>query len=211
MDQAMHLWLFFLVVFAVVLLPGLDMAFVLGSALIGGRRHGLIAVAGIVAGGVCHVVAAALGVGLLIQLVPGAFNAVLLAGALYMAWIGWSLLRSRGGGGIEASDAKLSAAATFRRATLTTLLNPKAYLFMLAIFPQFIAPEYGPVWLQCLVLGGIIWATQFGVYGSLALGAAGVRGWMAARPGAGVALNRGVGAVLVLAAVWTGFAGWQGL
>ncbi|MDC8014332.1 LysE family translocator [Tahibacter soli] len=210
MDHAMHLWLFFLVVFAVVLLPGLDMAFVLGSALVGGRRHGLIAVAGIVAGGVCHVAAAALGVGLLIKLVPGAFNAVLVAGALYMAWIGASLLHSRGGG-IEAVDAKLSAGATFRRATLTTLLNPKAYLFMLAIFPQFISPEYGPVWLQCLVLGAIIWATQAGVYGSLAIGAAGVRGWMAARPGAGLALHRSVGAVLVLAAVWTGFAGWQGL
>lgn len=210
MDHAMHLWLFFLVVFAVVLLPGLDMAFVLGSALVGGRRHGLIAVAGIVAGGVCHVAAAALGVGLLIKLVPGAFNAVLLAGALYMAWIGWSLLHSRGGG-IETSDAKLSAGATFRRATLTSLLNPKAYLFMLAIFPQFISSEYGPVWLQCLVLGVIIWVTQAGVYGSLAIGAAGVRGWMAAQPGAGLALHRGVGAVLVVAAVWTGFAGWQAL
>jgi len=183
---------------------------VLGSALVGGRRHGLLADAGIIAGGVCHVAAAALGVGLLIKLVPGAFNAVLLAGALYMAWIGWSLLHSRGGA-IEAADAKLSAGATFRRATLTTLLNPKAYLFMLAIFPQFISPEYGPVWLQCLVLGAIIWTTQAGVYGSLAIGAAGVRGWMSARPGAGLALHRGVGAVLVLAAVWTGFAGWQAL
>lgn len=210
MDHALHLWLFFLVVFAVVVLPGLDMAFVLGSALVGGRRHGLVAVAGIVVGGVCHVAAAAAGVGLLLELVPGAFNAVLVAGALYMAWIGAALLRSRGGG-IEAADTKLSGAATFRRAVLTALLNPKAYLFMLAVFPQFIAPEYGPVWLQCLVLGAIIWATQAGVYGSLALGAAGVRGWMAARPGAGLALHRGVGAVLVVAAAWTGFVGWRAL
>lgn len=211
MDHAMQLWLFFLVVFGVVLLPGLDMAFVLGSALTGGRRHGLVAVAGIVAGGVCHVAAAGLGVGLLIKLIPGAFNAVLIGGALYMAWIGWSLLRSRSGGGIAAAGEMLPAGATFRRATLTSLLNPKAYLFMLAIFPQFISPDYGPVWLQCLVLGLIIWATQAGVYGALALGAAGARSWMESRPGAGLALNRGVGVVLVLAAAWTGFAGWQSL
>ena len=210
MDHAMHLWLFFLVVFAVVVLPGLDMAFVLGSALVGGRRLGLVAVAGIVAGGVCHVAAAALGVGLLIQLIPGAFNAVLVAGALYMAWIGWSLLNSRGGG-IEAADTRLPAGATFRRAMLTSLMNPKAYLFMLAVFPQFVAPQYGPIWLQCLVLGAIIWATQAGVYGTLALGAAGVRGWVAARPGAGVAIHRGVGLILVAAAVWTGVAGWRAL
>jgi threonine/homoserine/homoserine lactone efflux protein len=207
--DAMHLWLFFLVVFGVVLLPGLDMAFVLGSALVGGRRHGLVATAGIVAGGICHVAAAGLGVGLLIKLVPGAFNAVLIAGALYMAWIGWALLRSREGGGVETPATKLTAAATFRRAMLTALLNPKAYLFMLAVFPQFIAPDGGPVWLQCLVLGVIIWTTQAAVYGALALGAAGARSWMAARPGAGLALNRGVGVVLVLAAAWTGFAGWQ--
>ncbi|UXI68379.1 LysE family translocator [Tahibacter amnicola] len=96
MQHLMHLWLFFLVVFAVIVLPGMDMAYVMASGLVGGRRHGLLAVAGIVIGGVIHVAAAALGVGLLLKLVPGVFNAVLLAGATYMAWIGLSLLRSRG-------------------------------------------------------------------------------------------------------------------
>ncbi|MEO8672984.1 MAG: LysE family translocator [Tahibacter sp.] len=201
-----YLWMFFLVVLAVVLLPGLDMAFVLGSALVGGRRQGLVAVAGIVAGGFCHVAAAALGVGALLRVMPSAFNAVLLAGALYMAWIGWSLLRSRPGTSTSAALAPVAAWTTFRRAALTNLLNPKAYLFMLAIFPQFINGERGPVWLQAVVLGLIIAITQLGVYGGLA-SLAGGGGWLARRPRAALWLHRGVGLVLVLAAVWTSATG----
>jgi threonine/homoserine/homoserine lactone efflux protein len=56
MGHAPQLWLYFLVVLGVIVLPGLDMAFVLASALVGGQRNGLAAVAGIVAGGACHMV-----------------------------------------------------------------------------------------------------------------------------------------------------------
>ena len=89
-----HLWLFFLMVLAVIVLPGMDMAFVMVSAMTGGRRMGFMAVAGVVAGGICHVAAAALGLGLLLQAVPGLLNAMLLAGSVYIAWIGVSLMRS---------------------------------------------------------------------------------------------------------------------
>lgn len=93
MDQTAHLWVFFAMV-GVVLLPGLDMAFVLASALVGGRRSGLAATGGIVAGGVCHVTMSAFGILAVLKLFPAAFNAVLIVGALYIAWIGCALLRS---------------------------------------------------------------------------------------------------------------------
>jgi len=51
MDHFSHLWLFFLMVLGIIVLPGLDMAFVLASSLTSGHRAGLVAVAGIVAGG----------------------------------------------------------------------------------------------------------------------------------------------------------------
>ena len=57
MEHFSHLWLFFLMVLGIIVLPGLDMAFVLASSLTSGRRAGLVAVAGIVAGGMCHVAA----------------------------------------------------------------------------------------------------------------------------------------------------------
>lgn len=209
MQTLTQLWLFSGVVLAVVLLPGMDMAYIAGSSLVGGRRQGLLALTGVVAGGICHVLAAALGIGLLLQLVPGLFNTVLLAGAVYLAWIAWSLLRSRGAATLAADAPRLAPSATVLRGALTSLLNPKAYLFMLAVFPQFIDPQRGPVWLQALVLWLIIAVMQTLVYGPLALAAAGARQWLAQRPSAGLVLNRVVGTVLLLTALWTAAAGWR--
>lgn len=210
MQTLTQLWLFFLVVLAVVLLPGMDMAYIAGSSMVGGRRQGLLALCGVVAGGICHVLAAALGIGLLLQLVPGLFNAMLFAGAGYLGWIAWTLLRSRDAAALRADAPSLSPGDAVLRGALTSLLNPKAHLFMLAVFPQFIDPRKGTVWLQALVLWLVIAVTQTLVYGPLALAAAGAREWLSQRPATGLRLNRMVGTVLLLAALWTAAAGWRG-
>jgi threonine/homoserine/homoserine lactone efflux protein len=207
MDAAPQLWLFFLMVFGIIVLPGMDMAVVLANALAGGRARGMLALAGVIAGGVCHVVASALGVGLVVQAFPMVFNAMLLAGAAYVAWIGWSLWRHAGAVHLPTAQAAASRWATFRQAALTNLLNPKAYLFMLAVFPQFLRPERGNVWLQSAVLWFIIAATQAAVYGGVALAAAGAGG-LAGQPRTRFLLARGAAAMLVLGAVWTA---WEGL
>lgn len=205
MSHAAQLWLFFVVVFGVIALPGLDMAFVFGSALSGGRARGLAAVGGIVAGGACHVLMTALGISVLIRLVPGVFDALLLAGALYIAWIGISLLRSAVALRVPtARHAAVPLGATFRQGLFTCLLNPKAYLFMLAIFPQFLRPADGLLWLQALVLWAIVALTQCGVYGTLALLAGRVRGWLQRRPAGGALATRCVGGLLIAVAVLTG-------
>jgi threonine/homoserine/homoserine lactone efflux protein len=205
-----QLGLFFLLVFGVVLLPGLDMAFVLASAMVGGPRAGLSATAGIIAGGVCHVLMTALGIMAVLALVPALFNAMLLAGALYIGWIGWGLLRSRMALG-EITDAPArSPASTFRQGMLTSLLNPKAYVFMLAVFPQFLRPGSGSLWQQVGVLWLIIAATQVAIYGGMALAGGGLRGWLAARPATNILLARTVGLVLIATAVYTTAAGWRG-
>lgn len=209
MDHFAHLLLFFLMVFGIIVLPGMDMAFVMASSLTGGRKAGFFAVAGIVFGGVCHVIAGALGLGLLLKLVPGLINVMLLAGSAYIAWIGWSLLRSAS---VMVALPVLSEAApwrTFRQAALTCLLNPKAYLFVLAIFPQFLKPAYGTLWVQAVALGLIISVTQAAVYGVFAFAAGGVRQWMAGRPTANVMMARSVGAVLIASALFTAWQGWH--
>ncbi|MEO7255725.1 MAG: LysE family translocator [Casimicrobium sp.] len=203
MTEYSHLWLYFFMVFGIIVLPGMDMAFVLASSLAGGRKAGMFAVAGIVFGGICHVAAGALGVGLLFKLVPGSMNAMLIVGAGYIAWIGISLMRGKAS---EASDAappliaQRSAWATFRQAAFTCLLNPKAYLFMLAIFPQFLRAEYGTAWLQAVALSAITAVTQIAVYGGLALAAGGARGWLRDRPTAGLLIARASGMMLLAGA-----------
>ncbi|GAB3257559.1 LysE family translocator [Chitinimonas naiadis] len=211
MDHGSNLWLYFMVVFGVIILPGMDMAYVMGSAMTGGRRTGLAAVAGIVVGGLCHMLMGATGVSLLLTLIPAALVTMLFLGAGYMAWIGWTLIRSASVVLPVAKDAARTPAASFRRAMLTSLLNPKAYLFMLAIFPQFVRVQAGPIWAQASVLSAITAATQFAVYGGLALLAAQVRDWLLATPRANTAIARLVGAVLVLTAAWTLHDGWQRL
>lgn len=207
MTHYTQLWLFSVLVFGIVALPGLDMAFVLGSAIAGGHRRGLSAVAGIVAGGACHVTMAALGISMLVRLLPGTYEALLLAGAVYIAWIGWSLLRSREGFGPDTATGGRPDASAFRRGMLTCLLNPKAYLFTLAVFPQFLHPEYGPIWTQAMLMWLIIAVNQAGVYGTVALMAGRTRRWLQARPAANLLAMRCVGGVLIAAAALTGFEG----
>jgi threonine/homoserine/homoserine lactone efflux protein len=206
-----QLGLYFLVVFGVVALPGLDMAFVLASTLVGGRRSGLAAVAGIMAGGVCHMAMGALGVAVVLRLWPALFNAMLLGGAAYIGWIGWTLLRAGPASGMMPAAGRRTSGTTFRQAMLTSLMNPKAYVFMLAIFPQFILPGAAPVWLQASVLWAITAATQAGVYGTVALlsGRAGI--WIGGNPAKAALAARTVGAVLLLSAVLVAAQGWQAM
>ena len=200
--QPSPLWLYFLLVAGIIALPGMDMAFVLASALTGGRRSGLAAVSGLVAGGWIHVAFCALGIGLLLQAAPGALQALLVVGSAYVAWIGWTLLRGVATLGEPAASAR-PAHATFGRAVVTCLLNPKAYLFTLAVFPQFLRGGQGLMAAQVLAMAAITSCTQVAVYGSLALAAGRARHWLRGNPATQRALGRGVGALLVLAAAWT--------
>ena len=200
MTQAANLWLYFIVVFGAVALPGLDMAFVMGSSMLGGRRSGMAAVGGIVVGGFCHLCMGALGVAVVLQYWPPLFKIMLLGGAAYIAWMGYTLLRSDSifhpAPGAEA----LANGVIFRRALTTSLLNPKAYIFMLAIFPQFLRPDDGPLWVQSGVFGGITALTQLGVYGALAYAASGASGWFAAHPAAATVAARIMGLLLIATA-----------
>ncbi len=190
------LWIYFLLVLGIIALPGLDMAFVLGSALSGGRRAGFAAVAGITTGGLWHTLAGATGVSLLLAASPAVFNAVLLAGAAWVAWIGVGLLRHRADEALEAARAQRTLPATFRQGVVTCLLNPKAYVFVLAVFPRFVDPAR-PLAPQAGALALITAFTQVAIYGAVALAGAAGKQRLATRPRTRLLLNRGVGLVLL--------------
>ncbi len=211
MTQYSQLWLFFVLVFGIIVTPGMDMAYIMGSALTGGLRSGFTALAGIMAAAVYHVTIGALGIGVLLKLVPAAFNALLVAGSLYIAWIGWSILKGAAAFELGTEARPRKPWATFRRGLLTSILNPKAYLFTLAVYPQFIRPEYGSLLAQACAIWLIINLTQLGVYGSVVVAAHGLRGWLGSNPRSGVMVGRAVGIMLILGAVYTGVSSWRAL
>ncbi|MCZ7484960.1 LysE family translocator [Rhizobium rhizogenes] len=203
MSYAENLWLFFLVLFGIIILPGMDMLFVLASALTGGRKTGLSAASGMSAGGIVHSLYGAAGVGLLATWMPSLFLPLLIVGAAYMVWIGIGLMRSAIVVNGDEAQASASSKKAFWRAVLTCLSNPKAYLFMMAVYPQFLKPAYGPIWMQGLVMGMMVAVTQFTVYGALALTADKSRQWLVSSPGATIFIGRAAGFMLVAAAMLT--------
>lgn len=208
MTYSENLWLFFTLLFGIIVVPGMDMIFVLANSLTRGRAAGLAATAGIMAGGLVHSIYGALGVGLLAHLVPFLFKPLLIAGALYMAWIGVTLIKSSiTVDHVGPADTRSNREA-FRRGMVTCLINPKAYLFMLAIYPQFLRPDFGPLAPQAAVMAAMTAATQFGIYGGLALAAGHARAALVGNGAATIWIGRAAGLMLLAVSLLTL---WEGL
>jgi threonine/homoserine/homoserine lactone efflux protein len=209
MTYTENLWVFSTLLFGIIIVPGMDMLFVLANTLAGGRRVGLAAVAGIMLGGAVHTLFGTATFGLLSTLPPPLFKGLLLAGAAYMVWIGLTLLRSSIT--VQAIDADVSRSqwTAFRRGAVTCLLNPKAYLFVVAVYPQFLKAGFGPIWSQALVLGAMTVAVQFGVYGGLAFAAGRSRDLLLKSPRATILVGRAAGLLLMAAAAVTVWQGWS--
>jgi len=159
---------------ALNIVPGADMTFVIAAAARGGPRQGSIAALGISAGTLVHIVAAVLGLSAILASSQTVFNLIKWAGAAYLLWIAFSLLRSGGGGnGEEHARPAASGLRLFRAAALVNVLNPKVALFFLAFLPQFVDPNAAVPALQILCLG--LWFDFVGtlVNVAVALAAAG--------------------------------------
>jgi threonine/homoserine/homoserine lactone efflux protein len=203
MTYAQNLWLFAVLVFGIIAVPGMDMFFVIANALTGGRARGLMATAGVMAGGVFHTIFAALFVGATTALPPFIFTTILLAGAAYMAWIGWTLMRSSITVSSLGSEGATSMRQAFMQGFVTCVLNPKAYMFTLSVYPSFMLPGYGPVWTQALAMGVITVVTQAVIYGGLGLAAAKSRDFLTGYSAVTIWIGRVAGALFLIVAAGT--------
>lgn len=148
---------------ALVLSPGPDTMLVAGQSARRGFRAGMAASAGIFVGGIFYMLLCGFGFLAVLNLVPGLFTIVKVAGALYLAWLGIQLLR----GAIKAratEEKQVALGAPFRQGFWSTVLNPKVAVFFLAALPQFVgtgteAPLYGAGLIAIVYMMGAVWCT----------------------------------------------------
>jgi threonine/homoserine/homoserine lactone efflux protein len=137
---------------ALNIMPGADMTFIIASAARGGRRDGIVAALGVGAGALVHICAAVLGLSAILASSQAAFDLIKYAGAVYLLWLAFSLVRQGKAPDREAPPA-IVPARLFRAAMLVNILNPKVALFFLAFLPQFVDPAAVLPAVQILCLG----------------------------------------------------------
>ncbi|MFD5803136.1 leucine efflux protein LeuE [Streptomyces sp. NPDC127020] len=147
----------------IVLLPGPNSLYVLSVAARRGVRAGYTAAAGVWCGDTVLMTLSAAGVASLLQANAVLFGIVKYAGAGYLTWMAfgmlraaWGMWRTRREQVVRDTDAPAAAGGDerpFRRALVVSLVNPKAILFFVAFFVQFVDPGYAYPALSFVVLG----------------------------------------------------------
>ena len=139
---------------ALVLLaiPGPAVLYIVATSVDGGRRNGLVSVAGIHLGSLVHIAAAVAGLSALIVSSAIAFSAVKYVGAAYLVYVGIRKLLGKDDLVDTTERPPRRARRVFGQGVVVNVLNPKTALFFLAFMPQFVDPDR-PVWTQTIVLG----------------------------------------------------------
>ncbi|MGW0284738.1 leucine efflux protein LeuE [Streptomyces sp. NPDC003236] len=153
----------------IVLLPGPNSLYVLSVAARRGVRSGYTAAAGVWCGDTVLMTLSAAGVASLLQANAVLFGIVKYAGAGYLTWLAigmmraaWQMWRTRREKTVEeTADIVAAEERPFRRALVVSLFNPKAILFFVAFFVQFVDPGYAYPALSFVVLGAFAQAASF--------------------------------------------------
>jgi threonine/homoserine/homoserine lactone efflux protein len=178
--------------------PGPDNMMVLGIGMAKGRARGMAFGLGCALGCLSHTLLAVIGVSALIAASPLAFTTLKVCGGLYLAWMGFNAIRSRGGASASRAEGVTESARTlFFRGVFANAINPKVALFFLSFLPQFVAAQRGDANLQTALLGLAFTAQAAILFGLLGFFSGTVGAWLARRPRASMWLDRIAGAIFI--------------
>jgi threonine/homoserine/homoserine lactone efflux protein len=174
---------FALVSFGMVLTPGPNMIYLVSRSISQGKMAGLISLGGVALGFVFYMLAAAFGITALLIAVPYAYDALRIAGALYLVWLAWQAVRPGGRSPFQVKSLPQdSPRKLFMMGFLTNLLNPKIALLYLSLLPQFISADRGSVLLQSLALGFVQIVISVSINALIAMSAGSIAIFLARRP-----------------------------
>lgn len=183
--------------FIVVIIPGTGVIYTLAVGLSRGALASVFAAAGCTVGAMPHVLTAILGLSALMHTSAVAFQIIKYAGAAYLLYMAWSILRDRGALDVRPDqDAKpmLKVAST---GALINILNPKLSIFFLAFLPQFVPADATYPIQSMLFLSSIFLALTFGVFVCYGMFAAHIRHRLLSAPSAMKWMRRSFATVFV--------------
>jgi homoserine/homoserine lactone efflux protein len=151
----------------ITVVPGPTVTLIVANSLTHGTRAGLLNVAGTQLGLALMMAILVVGLASVIETMGWWFDWVRLAGAAYLVWLGWKLLRASGDPA-EQGNASTPRGGFFLQGLLVMLSNPKALLFFGAFIPQFVDPG-GPYVSQVILLGATAMAVAMVSDGAYAL------------------------------------------
>ncbi|GAA4322809.1 LysE family translocator [Pigmentiphaga soli] len=187
---------------AITVAPGPDNLQVLARSLSQGRAAGVAAALGFASGCLFHTALAVLGIAAVLRASPMAFDAVKLAGAAYLMWLGVQALRSRGGfAAARGAGQRAPLWRIFRQSALANMLNPKVTLFFVVFLPQFVDPWAGHADWQMAALGVAFMLQAALVFCLIACCAGALGSLLRRRPRLGRWLDGLAGAVFMLLAL----------
>ncbi|MBC7620211.1 MAG: LysE family translocator, partial [Candidatus Saccharibacteria bacterium] len=168
-------WLFFLMTFVVSATPGPNMLLIMSVSARLGLRASVMAMLGCITALLAMMSISAAGMGAVLQNSPQVFEALRLAGAVYLAYLGIKVWRapvqdpavpSATGDSVQAVVPVIQRSAIYREAFLVAASNPKAILFAAAFFPQFIHADSAqfPQFVILLATFTVIEVTWYFVY-----------------------------------------------
>lgn len=188
---------FFMASVLLGLAPGPDNIFVLTQSALRGRLSGLLVTLGLCTGLVVHTTAVAFGVAVVFQASALAFTALKLGGAGYLLYLAWQAFHASAERIAAGRKNGLSYPRLYRRGIIMNVTNPKVSIFFLAFLPQFADPGRGSLTLQVLMLGSVFIVSTILVFGSIAMLAGSIGGWLNRSPRAQKVMNRVAGVVFV--------------
>jgi threonine/homoserine/homoserine lactone efflux protein len=177
----------------IIVIPGPSVVFTIGRALAYGRSIALATVVGNTLGLVTIVALVALGLGVVVQESIVVFTVLKLAGAAYLVWLGVEAVRRRKefltGDGAELIGTPMTWTRAVRQGYVVGASNPKGFMMLAAVLPQFVDRGEGHVQLQMLILG--LLATTIGLLSDSvwALIASQLRLWFNRSPRRGEAMG----------------------